>query len=110
MELHLHYVNGLIVPAKHRALYLWTSMIWFTTLGGMNITTKRNLVSETISNKFLVLWYDVIKYFMCTSDPEGHGFGNMRIIFREFSCTYFVSVVEKLQRQIKMIFRGDLNA
>ena len=110
MKLHLYYVNGLIFPAKHRYIYLRTSMIWFTTIGGVNRTPKRNLVSENISNKFLVLWYDVIKYFMCTSDPAGHGFGNMMIIFREFSCTYFVSVVEKLQHQINMIFRGDLNA
>jgi len=27
MRLHLHAVNGLAVPARHRALYLWMSMI-----------------------------------------------------------------------------------
>ena len=82
VKLHLNYVNGLIVPAKHRALYLWTSMIWFTTLGGLIIIPKRNLVSETISNIFLVLRYDVLKCCICTSDPAEHSFGNMRIICR----------------------------
>ena len=68
IKLHLHSVNGLIVPAKHRALYLWTSMIWFTTLGGVNITPKRTFLSETISNVFLVLRYGVLKCLMCISD------------------------------------------
>ena len=35
MKLHLHSVNGLTVPDKHRALYLWTFMICFATLGGV---------------------------------------------------------------------------
>ena len=109
MKLNLYSINGLIVPNKHRSLYLWTFLIWFTTLGGVNITPKRILVSEAISNIFLILWYDVLKCCMCTSEPEDHGFGDMRIIYRESSCTYFVSLVEKLQRQINMIFCGDLN-
>ena len=61
MKMHLYYVNGLIFPAKHRYIYLWTSMICFITLGGVNITPQRNLVSETISNIFLVLRSDVLK-------------------------------------------------
>ena len=82
MKLHLYSVNGLIVPAKHIAIYLWTSMILFTTLGGVNITPKRNLVSETISNIFLVLRSDVLKCCMFKSEPEEHGFGNTRRICR----------------------------
>ena len=85
-------------------------MIWFTTLGGANITPNHNLVSETISNIFLVLRSDVLKYHMCTSELAENGFGNMMIIYKELSCTDFVSLVEKLQRQINMIFCGDLNA
>ena len=110
MKLNLHSVNGLIVPAKNRDLYIWTSMIWFTTIGGVNITPKRNLVSETISNIYLVLRSDFLTCHMCTSDLEEHGFGNTRRICRELSSTYFVSLVEKLQRQINTIFCGDLNA
>ena len=74
MNLHFHYVNGLIVTSKHWSLYLWTYMIWFTTLEGLNITPKRNLVSKTISNIFLVLCSDVIKCRMSTSEPEEHVF------------------------------------
>ena len=80
MKLNLHDINGLIVPAKNRDLYLWKSMIWFITLEGVNVTPKRNLVSETTSNVFLVLLSDVIKCCMCTSDLADHGFVNMRKI------------------------------
>ena len=73
------------------------------------MTPKRNFVSENISNIFLVLWSDVLKCLMYTSDPADHGFGNTRIICREFSCTDFVYLVEKVQYQINMMFRGDLN-
>lgn len=55
MKLHLHAVNGRTVPGLHRALYLWVSMLWFISLEGVNITPKRNLVTETISNMFLSL-------------------------------------------------------
>ena len=85
-------------------------MVWFITLAGVNITQKRNLFSETISNIFLVLWSDVPKCRMCTSEPSEHRFGNLGRICREFSCTDFFSLVEKLQRQISMIFCSDLNA
>jgi len=61
MKLHLAAVNGRHVPAKHPALFLWTSMVWLTTLSGVHITLKRNLVSETIANMFLVLRLDVSK-------------------------------------------------
>ena len=46
MILHLYAVNVKDVPAKHRALYLWISMIFFFSMGGVNITTIHNVVSE----------------------------------------------------------------
>ena len=97
MELHLHSVNGLILLVNHRALWLWTSMIWFITIEGLNVTPKRNLVYETISNIFLVFQYDVLKFRMYKSGPVEDGFENTRIIFRELLCSGFVSLVEKSQ-------------
>ena len=46
MILHLYAVNVKDMPAKHRALYLWISMIFFFSMGGVNITTIHNVVSE----------------------------------------------------------------
>ena len=78
MRLHLHAVNGKDVPANHRALFLWCSMIWITSVSGVHITSKRNIVSETISNAFLSMRADVTKFCMLTSEPAEHGFGNTR--------------------------------
>ena len=110
MRLHLHAVNGLGVPARHRALYLWLSMIWFTTLSGVDITPKRNIVSETISNVFLALRSDVIKLHSCTSEPAEHGFGNIRKIFREFDCADFCSLSDREQIRLNQMFAGNLKA
>ena len=108
MKMHLLAVNARNIPAKHRALYLWTSMVWFTTLSGVHMTSKRNLVSETVANMFLVLRSDISKPRHCTSEPAEHTFGNMRQAQREFSCSDFASLVEKEQRRMNLLFEGDL--
>ena len=109
LRLHLYAVNCQSVPAKHRALYLWISMLWFTSLSGVNITPKRNLVSETIANIFLVLRADVSKCRYCTSEPAEHGFGNIRRICQEFSCSDFVSLAEKETRNMNEMFKININ-
>ena len=110
MRLHLYAVNGRRVPAKHRALYLWVSMIWSTSTSGICITPKRNLVSETISNVFLILRADVYKIRFTSSEPAEHGFGNMRRIDREFSCSDFVTLAEKEICRMNQMFKGKLKA
>jgi len=108
MKIHLVAVNGRHVPSKHRALYLWTSMVWFTTLSGVHITSKQNIVSETIANMFLVLRSDVTKVRYCTSEPAEHVFGNMRSMMREFSCSDLATLVDKEQRRMNLLFEGNL--
>ena len=110
MKLHLYDMNGLIVPAKHRVLYLWTSMMWVTSLDAVNLTPKRNVVSKTISIIVIALWSDVLKCRMCTSKLAEHSFGNIRRICIDFLCLDYVSLVENFQRQINIMFFGDLIA
>ena len=38
--LHLHAVNGSFVPAKYRAFYLFSLMLFFTSISGILMTTK----------------------------------------------------------------------
>ena len=45
MRLHLYAVNGKNVPATHRAVYMWCSMLWLTSISGACIITKRNIVA-----------------------------------------------------------------
>ena len=95
MRLHLYAVNGKDVPAKHRALYLWMSMIFFTSMGSVNITPRRNVVCESISNLFMVLRSEMFKPWFLTSEPDEHGFGNTRRVQREFTCLMLVCLIEK---------------
>ena len=93
MILHLYAVNGKYFPAKHRALYLWMSIIFFTSMGGVNITPGRNILSESISKFFMVLRSDVFKPWLLTSEPAKHGFGNMIRVQHEFTCLVLVCLI-----------------
>ena len=108
MRLHLYAVNGKDVPAKHRALYLWMSMIFFTSMGGVNITLRRYVVSESIAKFFMVLRLDVFKPWLLTSEPSKHGFGNMRRVQCDFTCLMLVCLIEKDMRHTEQMFRGNL--
>ena len=47
-----HAVNGSHIPAKHLALYLYSSMLFFTSISGILMTSKWNAVTETIADLF----------------------------------------------------------
>jgi hypothetical protein len=71
--------------------------------------SKENMVSETISNMFIVMRSDVCNPCYCTSEPAEHGFGNTRRSQREFTCSDFASHVEKENRRMKTMFEGGLS-
>ena len=105
MRLHLYAVNGKGVPAKHRAVYLWCSILWLTSIYGASLITKRNIVAETIAFMFLVLCSDITKPRHCTSEPCEHTFGMLRIMVREFSCLDFVQLIEKHIRRLTVMYK-----
>jgi hypothetical protein len=105
--LDLHTMNARLEVSHCRAMYLWMSMILFTSLTGVNITPKRNMVSETISNMFIVMRLDVCNPCYCTSELAEHGFGNTQRSQREFTCSDFASHVEKENRHMQTMFEGD---
>jgi hypothetical protein len=109
LRIHLHAMNARLLVSQCRAMYLWMSMILFTSLTGVNITPKRNMVSETISNIFIVMRSDIQNPRYCTSEPAEHGFGNTRRSQREFTCSDFASHVEKENRRMKTMFEGELS-
>ena len=45
-----------------------------------------------------------------SSEPAEHGFGNMRRIAREFSCSDFVTLDEKEISRMNQMFKGKLKA
>ena len=84
MSLHLHASVSKDCPAKHRAIYLWSSMIWFTSISGVSLVTKRNIVTETIAMMFLAVREDVLYLRYCTSETLEQKFGDCRAVEREF--------------------------
>jgi len=59
MRVHLYCANAKGLSATTRILGLWVSMIWFTSLDGISIITKRNLVYATVGLVFLISRNDV---------------------------------------------------
>ncbi len=85
-RLHLHTMNARLEVSQCQAMYLWMLMILFTSLTGVNIMPKRNMVSETISNIFIVMRSDIHNPCYCTSKPAEHGFDNTWRSQHEFTC------------------------
>ena len=106
IRLHLHAVNGLEVPARHRAVYLWCSMIWLTSLSGASVITKRNVVSEVIPFFFLVLCSDFIKPRAGTSESAEHHFGLIRTMIREFTCLECAQLLERQVRRLRQMYKN----
>ena len=108
MRLHLHAINGVLVPATHRGVYLWMYLIQFTTIEGVHITPRRNLVSESIANIFIMTRDDVYRPSLVTSEPAEHQFGIGRNRVREFTCADYALHVERQNRKLEMLFKGQL--
>ena len=106
MRIHLYAVNGKSVPARHRAVYLWCSMLWITSINGASIITKRNMVSETLAFVFLALRSDVSKLRKNSSEPAEHMFGQCRTMNREFTVLEFAQLAEKLTRRLRLMYKS----
>jgi hypothetical protein len=109
LRLHLHVMNARLEVSHCQAIYLWMPMILFTSLTGVNIMPKSNMVSETISNIFIVMCSDVHNPCYCTSEPAEHGFGNTWRSQWEFTCLDFAFHVEKENCCMKTLFEGGLS-
>jgi len=105
MRLQLYTVNGKSVQARHRAVHLWCSMLWLTSIYGASIITKRSIVAETIDFMFLVLRSDIPKTRHCKSEACEHFFGCLRTQVRELSCLDFVQTIEKHIRRLIVMYK-----
>jgi hypothetical protein len=107
-KLRLHAINSKAADATQRAVFSWVKMLWFTTLSGACITTKRNLVCEAISFAFMLLQSVVKKPRNITSEPAEHKFGNYRTKQQEFSTLDVCHLAENNQRRSNMMFLSNL--
>ena len=106
VRLSVYAVNGQQVPASHRAVYIWPAVLLLTSMSGVAVVTKRNLISEAIPFVFIVLQADVTKLGLATSEPAEHIFGMSRRVVREFTTLDFTQIIEKVTRCLNIMFRN----
>ena len=108
IRVHDHAVNGREVPARHRAVYIWCSMVFLTSIKGASVVTKRNIATEAIAFVFIVLCSDMPNPRHATSEPAEHMFGNLRQQIREFTILECSQLIEKLLRRLRLMFKNKL--
>ena len=94
-KLHMYAVNAKNVPAKHYAYYLCITFLYFLSIDGINIITKRNIILKSIANIFLYMRSDISKVRYCTSEISKYIFRNIRQECREFTCSEFSNIADK---------------
>ncbi len=108
MRLHLFAVNGTTLPARKRVYFLWSSMLFLTSVRKVSMTTKRNLVASTVGLIFLIMRKGVNKPRLLTSEPGEHLFGILRTMQREFTVMGFNNNCKRLERKIQAVAAGNL--
>ena len=78
VRLSLYAVNGEQVPARHRAVYVWSAALLLTYLSGVSEITKRNIMAEAVPFVFLVMMKDINKPGLDTSEGSEHTFCILR--------------------------------
>eukprot|EP00918_Siedleckia_nematoides_P028014 GHVU01060261.1.p1 GENE.GHVU01060261.1~~GHVU01060261.1.p1 ORF type:complete len:584 (+),score=69.11 GHVU01060261.1:139-1890(+) len=82
------------LAAKDRASMIWFALLVVTSLDGVHIITKRNLVTSALGSIFLILQNEVKAPRLCTTEPLEHFFGNVRQVKREFTVRDFIEHVD----------------
>lgn len=106
MRLHLHATNGVGAPSDHRAFYSWVSMVVLTSLEELCITTKRNIVCDTIPSICLMVQSDVLKPRNTTTEAMEHTFGTFRQVQREFTVLELAQLCDKHSCCMDLMFKN----
>ena len=108
----LHTVaTGLAIDrGPSHAVYIWSAVILLTSMSGVAVITKRNLISEAVPFVFIVLQSDVMKPGLAMSESAEHIFGMCRTIIREFTTMEFTQIMEKVTRRLSLMFSSDLKS
>ena len=107
MRLRSYAVNARNVDWKERAVYSWSTFLWFSsfhTPGSTMITNKRNMLLETVAFLFLVTREDVSQTRRTTSECNEHYYGLWRMIQREFNMEQLIRIFQKIIIKLQAIF------
>ena len=104
-------VNAKKVSWSDRAIFVWSSLLWFTSFhkpGSTMLSNMRNMVLESVAMLFLAIRSDVSQPRRLTSEACEHTFGSVRQLQREFNVEQFNNLVERMQLRVKSIFGSSL--
>jgi hypothetical protein len=112
MRLRSFAVNSRTTGWKQRAIYSWSTLLWFTSfqhfVGSTMMANKRNMVLETIGTLFIVTRFDITHLRRCTSECNEHLYGIFRMMLREFNVEQFIRIVQKAEIKMRAIFESNL--
>ena len=87
MRLRLCAVNSTNLKFRDRINFMWTSLLWMTSLGSRSVlgtnqsnmlANRRNLITESIACIFLFIRSDIVNSRYCTTEPVEHTIGGWR--------------------------------
>ena len=111
VRIRSYAVNARMAEWGERAVFTWSSMLWYTSFhksGSTMLTNMRNMVLESIAVLFLVTRSDVSQPRRATSEPNEHTYGTLRQNQREFGVEQLIRLVQKMDIKMTSIFAGDL--
>ena len=87
---------------------MWCSLIFVLHMDGVHVTTKRNMIYETIGNIILLCFKNVVYPHQTTSEPIEHFFGFCRYKKSEFNLLDFIDTMRKIIVICRSIFEAGL--
>ena len=110
LRLYLMGVNGDNIPRQDRVIYLWSSLLYLTSVNGLADVTKSNLLKGVFGMIFLTYTKGVKCLRLATTEGLEHKFGEARQRNREFSASWFLYYVLKLARRMDAIAQYNLKS
>eukprot|EP00918_Siedleckia_nematoides_P019598 GHVU01041807.1.p1 GENE.GHVU01041807.1~~GHVU01041807.1.p1 ORF type:complete len:777 (+),score=97.28 GHVU01041807.1:224-2332(+) len=97
-----------VIPAEERVTFMWCAMLWVTSLDGVHLATKRNLVASVLGAAMLCMQRQEVR--LSTTEPLEHFFGTMRQHRREFSVKDLIERVGVLETAFKNVTQFNIRS
>jgi hypothetical protein len=95
LRLMIYAVNAKALEPSARVVFLWSSLIWFSTCKGISMITVRNLVRQIVPMVFVIMRRDCPSPRLTTTEILEHKFGTYRSKDREFTCAGYVDLSDE---------------
>ena len=115
MSLSFYFLNTFLcafntsdISSEGRITMLWASLMWFTSLEGINEKTQHNFTTACLGGIFLSMQKKVKNLRLTTTEPLEHTFGTTRSWKREFTVGEFITYSNKLETIMKNAIENEI--